>query len=65
MYTGDNLAVGVDGVRHVIETLNSCRNVLSIAAFIVNVLSRNYEKNTQYIEAIDHLDKWLKYCDVN
>ena len=48
------MAVGVDVVRRVVEILKSCRNVLSIASVIINVLSRNYDNNTQCIEAINH-----------
>jgi hypothetical protein len=48
------VAVGVDVVRRDVEILKSCRNVLSIASVIIHVLSRNYDSNTQCIEAINH-----------
>jgi hypothetical protein len=48
------VAVGVDRVRRVVEIMKSCRNILSIAAIIVNEFSRDYDKNTQCIEIIKH-----------
>jgi hypothetical protein len=43
------VAVGVDGVQRVVEIMKSCRNLLSIATAIVNVLLKDYDKTTQCI----------------
>lgn len=48
------MAIGVDGVQRAVEITKLRRNVLSIAAVIINVLSRDYDKNTRCIEAINH-----------